>query len=204
VHGLPRTAGFGADKRADPRAYGGGFELKDAAGQPLLTANVTPDVETGLGRWSEEDVVRALRDGLHPDGSGIRLMPELRLRLLGDDELHAIARYLRTLRPVHGAVPRPGATPAGHGGPADAGPGAALFARYGCVTCHGPGRPYRDRLQKAAGQPLEEVTARILHPEQFNESSPMPVFANLMDEATARQLAEHVRALAAAPEQAVR
>lgn len=190
------TAGFGADKRADPRAYAGGFRLADAAGQPLLTANVTPDPETGIGRWSEDDVVRALRDGLRPDGSGIRLMPELRLRLLGDDELHAIARYLATVPPVRNALPRPGAGVAAAASRED--PGAALFERYGCVACHGPGKPYRDRLQKADGQPLEEVTARILHHERFDERSPMPVFGNLMDEATARQLAEHVKRLAAA------
>jgi mono/diheme cytochrome c family protein len=193
------TAGFSGDKRSDPKAYAGGFELRDAGGRPVFSPNVTPDAETGLGRWSQEDLVRALRDGVRPDGTGVG-QPMLRLRLLGEDEVQAIAAYLRTVPAVKNAVPRAAPVAVAAGGGAAAGEphaeaGAALFTRYGCVSCHGPGRPFRERLRPAADQPLDEVTARILHPERFNPSSPMPTFAGTIDEATARQLAAHVKEL---------
>ena len=59
-------------------------------------------------------------------------------------------------------------------------------------------------LPAAASQPLEEVTARILHAERFNASTPMPTFAGTLTEAEARSLAEYVRSQGAAlePEQA--
>ena len=38
----------------------------------LMTPNLTPDMETGLGKWSEEQIVEALRNGVRPDGSRIR------------------------------------------------------------------------------------------------------------------------------------
>jgi mono/diheme cytochrome c family protein len=45
----------------------GGRELKTDFGS-FFTPNITPDPETGIGSWSDEDFIRALREGISPDG----------------------------------------------------------------------------------------------------------------------------------------
>jgi mono/diheme cytochrome c family protein len=62
-------------------------------------ANLTPDPVSGIGRWSEEDFVRALRTGRRPDGTAIdsTQMPIPMTRQMSDTELQAIYRYLRTI-----------------------------------------------------------------------------------------------------------
>jgi len=61
--------------------------------------NITPDMETGIGTWSEEDFFRALREGVRPDGSRIDpVMPwENVTARMTDDEVSAIWLYLRTV-----------------------------------------------------------------------------------------------------------
>lgn len=64
-------------------------------------ANLTPDAETGLGSWTEEQFVTALRTGRRPDGS--ELLPEMPWQLTAqfrDHELRALWLYFRTLPPV--------------------------------------------------------------------------------------------------------
>ena len=77
---------------------GGGNTLLDLRRQPIRSANLTPDAETGIGRWSERDFVTALRSGFRPDRTILRypmpLMPDL-----GEDEAGAIHAYLRTIPP---------------------------------------------------------------------------------------------------------
>ena len=51
---------------------GGGNPLLDLRGQTVPSANITPDMETGIGRWSEQEFVTALRSGFRPDHSLIR------------------------------------------------------------------------------------------------------------------------------------
>ena len=48
--------------------FAGGREMKTPFGS-LYTPNLTPDKETGIGEWSDEDFVRAVREGIRPDGS---------------------------------------------------------------------------------------------------------------------------------------
>ena len=73
---------------------------------PANPANLTPHPETGIGRWTEEDFLRALRTGVNPQGDSIHpFMPWRELRRMRDDDLRAIYRYLRTLPPVRNAVP---------------------------------------------------------------------------------------------------
>jgi mono/diheme cytochrome c family protein len=62
-------------------------------------ANITPDPVTGIGRWDEDDFVRALRTARRPDGSMIdsTQMPIAMTRQMSDTELRAVYRYLRTL-----------------------------------------------------------------------------------------------------------
>jgi hypothetical protein len=77
--------------------------------------NLTPDPETGIGRWTREDFRRAIRTGVRPDGTVLKpVMPWVALRNLTDQDLDAIWAYLRTIPPVRNQVPadRPPGAPA--------------------------------------------------------------------------------------------
>jgi mono/diheme cytochrome c family protein len=68
--------------------------------------NLTPDRETGLGTWSEADIIRAVRKGERPDGRLLTpVMPWPSYAALTDEDARALARYLRSLPPVRNAVP---------------------------------------------------------------------------------------------------
>ena len=69
-------------------------------------SNITPDVATGIGAWSDEEVVRAIRDGISRDGRVMGPpMPFALYRGLGDDDVRAMVAYLRTVPAVSNAVP---------------------------------------------------------------------------------------------------
>ena len=69
--------------------------------------NLTPDRETGLGSWSEADIVRAVREGVRPDGRELApVMPWRNYAALTDEDARALARYLKGLAPVRNATPR--------------------------------------------------------------------------------------------------
>lgn len=79
--------------------------------------NLTPDKATGLGGWSAEQIVAAIRTGATPDGRGlVPVMPWPNLATLTDEDAYAIAAYLQSLEPVSNAVPE--FTPPGEAAPA--------------------------------------------------------------------------------------
>ncbi len=70
--------------------------------------NLTPDMETGIGSWSEDDIVKALRTGQRADGS--MLLPPMPWPMYGhmtDEDAYAVAAYLKSLPPVSHKVPDP-------------------------------------------------------------------------------------------------
>jgi mono/diheme cytochrome c family protein len=73
------------------------------------SANLTPDENTGIGSWSEETFVRALRTGRHMGVSRPILppMPWGAFRNFTDEDLRSIYAYLKTVPPVHNRVPEP-------------------------------------------------------------------------------------------------
>jgi len=72
---------------------------------PAKPSNLTPDRDTGIGGWSEEDFVRTMRTGRNPSGRSLHpFMPWPQLKRMSDDDLRAIYRYLRTVPPVHNDV----------------------------------------------------------------------------------------------------
>lgn len=74
----------------------------------VYSANLTPDRETGLGTWTEEMFVRALRTGRHFGGTGRPILPPMpwpNVASLTDRDLGAIFAYLRSLPAVHNGVP---------------------------------------------------------------------------------------------------
>jgi len=72
-------------------------------------ANLTPDQNTGLGIWTEDMFVHAIRDGKHMGVSRPILppMPWPVFRNLNDDDLTSIYAYLRTITPISNHVPDP-------------------------------------------------------------------------------------------------
>lgn len=70
-------------------------------------ANLTPDQNTGLGIWREEDFVKAIRTGKHFGVSREILppMPWSFIRTLTDEDLKSVYAYLRTIPPVSNLVP---------------------------------------------------------------------------------------------------
>jgi mono/diheme cytochrome c family protein len=74
-----------------------------------FTMNLTPDQETGLGSWTEEMFMKALRTGKHM-GEGRDILPPMPwqfYRLMTDEDLKAVFAYLRTIKPIRNPVPDP-------------------------------------------------------------------------------------------------
>ena len=70
--------------------------------------NLTPDPETGLGNWSEQQIVTALTTGARPDGRMLApIMPWMHYANLAPEDAMAIAVYLKSLTPVVNKVPGP-------------------------------------------------------------------------------------------------
>ncbi len=68
--------------------------------------NLTPDMETGLGKYKEEDIVNAIKGGHRLDGSPmLPPMPWQNYATYSDADLHAIVAYLKSLPAVKHAVP---------------------------------------------------------------------------------------------------
>ena len=71
------------------------------SGFPVKPSNLTPDQQTGIGRWSESDFIQTLRTGKDPGGVTMKpFMPWRQIRRMSDDDLRAIDLFLRTLRPI--------------------------------------------------------------------------------------------------------
>jgi hypothetical protein len=74
----------------------------------VYAANLTPDVETGTGSWTEEMFVRAFRTAKHLGGTGRPVLPPMpwySVATLSDADLKALFAYLRSIPPVRNGVP---------------------------------------------------------------------------------------------------
>jgi cytochrome c553 len=74
-----------------------------------FTANLTPDRETGLGKWSVETFIAAMKTGRH-EGKGRPILPPMpveNLAALSDEDIRDLFAYLRSLPPVRNRVPAP-------------------------------------------------------------------------------------------------
>jgi cytochrome c553 len=89
------------------RAYVGGvFPLEGLPGR-IVSANLTPDPETGIGNRSDDQLARAIREGIGHDGRALfPLMPYPFYRHLSDEDLACIIVYLRSLTPVRNPLPK--------------------------------------------------------------------------------------------------
>lgn len=186
-----------------PGFMGGGNALLDAEGQVVLSANLTPDPETGIGRWSEQDFVRAVTTGVRPDGRVLHY-PMTPRTGLDDAEAGAIFAYLRTIPALRHQVARPAAP----GAVAVAGAsGEALFRSYGCVSCHGASGvgPVGDLRTANEHFPTDQALRRwIDEAPALRPGTRMPAWKGLIREEDYPALLAHVRSLAHRDEQARR
>jgi mono/diheme cytochrome c family protein len=93
---------WGAAVTADMTAWSGPWGVS-------YTANLTPDQNTGLGNWTEDMFVKAIREGKHMGTSRPILppMPWPAFRNFTDEDLKAIFAYLKSIPPVTNHVPDP-------------------------------------------------------------------------------------------------
>ena len=160
--------------------------------------NITADGRQGVGQWSEDDLVNFLKTGAS-SGHGVALGPmqetiDDSLSHLSDDDLHAMAAYLKSVRPEEtfannkGAYHRKGA------------PGEDVYLAQ-CASCHGPdgkGQPGRvpglaGNGAVMAGGPENVIRAVLGGLPPAHGLGPMPaVGASLSDEDVAR-VADYVR-----------
>jgi mono/diheme cytochrome c family protein len=141
----------------DKRAMGG-LCWDEKLGFPgrVCSKNLTPDRETGLGAWTDGEILRAMREGVSREGTALfPIMPYPSYRTLSDDDARAIVAYLRTLQPRARAVPprelrlplslvvkfmpQPLGAPVAGPPTSDAvGKGRYLAEILGCKGCHTP------------------------------------------------------------------
>jgi hypothetical protein len=133
------------------------------------STNITPDPETGIGKWTDEQIIAAVREGKRPDGTMIKaIMPYLFYNVMSDDDARALVAFLRTVPPVANKVerstdikipdipaPRPTGKPPGDDPVAR---GAYYASLMHCVMCHTPpGKDGMPDMSKAfaGGFPME-------------------------------------------------
>ena len=81
--------------------YAGGLALATPFGT-FYTPNITPDPQTGIGRWTDAQFLRALREGVSPDGANyFPAFPYPSFTLITDADARAIKAYLFSLPAVH-------------------------------------------------------------------------------------------------------
>jgi mono/diheme cytochrome c family protein len=92
---------------ADMKRYLGGSDVGfSIPGEGVYVGqNLTPDDETGIGRWTSDDIIAAIRKGKRPDGSELSgVMPFASFARLTDEDAAAIAAFLKSIPPVNNKI----------------------------------------------------------------------------------------------------
>jgi mono/diheme cytochrome c family protein len=99
---LVRAGGcFSCHTAAGGQKLAGGRALATPFGT-FYSPNITPDPETGIGRWTDAQFLRALREGVRPDGANyFPVFPYPSFTGITDSDALAIKAYLFSLPPVH-------------------------------------------------------------------------------------------------------
>jgi mono/diheme cytochrome c family protein len=91
----PKSKGF----------FGGGNKFTMPDGSVIYSRNLTMDAETGIGKWSEEEFIKAVKTGIVPNGPALR-SPMKPYTYLSDGEAKAIHAYLKTIPKISNKVER--------------------------------------------------------------------------------------------------
>ncbi|WP_035957572.1 c-type cytochrome [Bryobacter aggregatus] len=88
---------------------GAGSAFPKEAGFPgsIVAPNLTPDPESGLGKWTDGEIIRAIREGVSRDGHALfPLMPYQNFAKMSDEDVQSVVAYLRSLPAVRNPLPR--------------------------------------------------------------------------------------------------
>ena len=99
------TNNYGVPEKS-PGFFGGGNKMFQLDGSKISTLNLSPDKETGIGNWTEDDFVKAVKTGIVPNGQPALRYPMIPYVNLNDEELKAIYSYLKTVPPLKNKVDR--------------------------------------------------------------------------------------------------
>jgi Cytochrome c len=132
----------------------------------IVASNLTPDPETGTGYWSDDQLARAIREGIGHDGRALfSLMPYGHFKDMSDEDLASVIVYERSLKPVRHplppteiifpvkylirSVPEPIDKPVPEPDQSNAvSRGQYLVEMASCITCH---TPVDDKMQLLPG-----------------------------------------------------
>jgi len=133
----------------------------------VVSPNITSDKETGVGNWTDGELIRAIREGIGRDGRALfPLMLYTEFREMSDEDLYSIIAYMRTLPPIRNALPRTkldfpvseliktAPQPITAAVPPASDKGKYLATIAGCKSCHTPvesGAP-KPGMEFAGGQ----------------------------------------------------
>ncbi len=90
-------------------ARGRGWQFPPELGLPgdVVAPNITPDVETGIGSWTDGEKIRAIREGVSRDGRALfPMMPYHALAKMSDSDVQSLVAYLNSLPAIRNALPR--------------------------------------------------------------------------------------------------
>ena len=148
---------------------GGGFLFDEKLGLPgkIYGKNITPDNETGIGTWTDDDILKAMTQGISKNGDTLfPLMPYIQFNHMAKEDLLSIIAYIRTWKPIRNKVPArqlmmpiamayPGpalqASIAGNVRPPESDKvqyGGYLATMADCGTCHSPQTPQGPDVSK--------------------------------------------------------
>lgn len=86
--------------------FGGGNKFEMPDGSKIYSLNITMDDETGIGKWTEDEFVKAVKTGIVPNGQPSLRQPMKPYVYLSDGEVKAIYSYLKTIPKIHNKVDR--------------------------------------------------------------------------------------------------
>jgi cytochrome c2 len=177
-----------------PGYFGGGNVLIGGNGEEVLSANLTPDPKTGIGRWTATDFVRAVRFGISRGGTVLHYPMEPRPEF-DDADLGAMFAYLKSIPVIENRVARFRDTV-----PAGSDEGSGAYHRYGCPSCHGESGVAFADLRNAnrdfgTDGPLLEW---LLDAPRVRPGTKMPGFRGVIAERDYEPLLRHVRKLSSA------
>ncbi|MCC8396756.1 cytochrome c [Paraburkholderia sp. MMS20-SJTR3] len=103
---LARAADCAACHTADKsRPFAGGLPISTPFGT-IVTPNITPDPDTGIGRWTDADFIRAMHEGIGKSGERLYpAFPYTAYTRVTEQDVLAIRAYLNTLQPIHFTPP---------------------------------------------------------------------------------------------------
>ncbi len=173
--------------------FGGGNPMIDYNKRTIYTANITPDKETGIGNWTEEDFVRTMRTGFNPHGQPMRY-PMLTEADLTDNDLRALYAFIKTVPAIRNQVPKSVL----YDTTADRTDGQKIFHKYSCQSCHGEsGSGFANLTQVHIKYPSNDILKDVIqHPKNYlGESTKMLTWAGIIKDEEFEPLCNYVREL---------